>query len=164
MVASWGLLTSVEVSVRTFARRTAQCLRFRRIVVWIAAYALALQTLLTPLLAAPMRVRDVGGTPLFALCLVGRATGSPVPSDNHHSDIHCKLCISGGLTFAGLPDPGSAWIETTTTLLQRVVTDNPVLSRPALAANTREGLRGWPEPWATPRVAFHPCLNDSRET
>src|SRR6476620_4250421 len=60
------LLTSIEANVGKFARRLQWGLSSRQIIVWIAAYALALQTVLAPLLAAHIQARRVDGAPLFA--------------------------------------------------------------------------------------------------
>jgi len=97
-------------------------------IVWIAAYALALQTVLAPLLAAPMQVRGPDGAALFALCLASKPAAVPadIPAGNHDSDTHCKLCVHGGLTFAETPNVATAWAKPhTSTLLRWAVIDNP---------------------------------------
>jgi len=124
--------TSIEANVGKFARRQLPGLSSRRIIVWIAAYALALQTVLAPLLATHAQARRVDGAPLFALCLSGHAAASPASTDhpggNNDPEIHCKLlCVQGGPTFAETPGPGTVWTTaTTSTLLRWAVTDNPV--------------------------------------
>lgn len=122
--------TLIEVNVGKFARRQQRGLPSRRIIVWIAAYALALQTILAPLLAAPMQARGVDGAPLFALCLAGHAASpasTDIPVGNNDVDIHCKLCIQGGPTFAETPSLGT--VQTTAIIskpLRWAVTHNPV--------------------------------------
>jgi hypothetical protein len=103
----------------------------RRIIVWIAAYALALQTVLAPLLAAPIQARGVDGARIFALCLAGHAAASPastdIPVGNNDVDIHCKLCVQGGPTFAETLSLGTARITAIIgTPLRWAVTHNPV--------------------------------------
>jgi hypothetical protein len=118
------------------------------ITVWIAAYALALQTVLAPLLAAPMQVRGPGGAPRFALCLATKGAGSPasqdIPAGNHDPDTHCKLCVHGALTFAETPNVGTAWVKPhTSTLLRWAVIENPI---PDSARPITEHARGPPLP------------------
>jgi hypothetical protein len=123
--------TSIEVNVGKFARRQQRGLPSRRIIVWIVAYALALQTVLAPLLTVPMQARGVDGAPLFALCLAGHAAASPastdIPVGNNDVGIHCKLCVQGGPTFAETPSLGTARITAIiSTPLRWAVTHNPV--------------------------------------
>jgi hypothetical protein len=118
----------------------------RRIIVWIAAYALALQTVLAPLLAAPIQARGVDGAPLFVLCLAGHAAAYPasrdIPVGNNDVDIHCKLCVQGDPTFAETQRLGTAWTTaTTSTPLRWAVTDNPVADSVGFI---REHARGPP--------------------
>ncbi len=125
-----------------FARRQQRGLLARWIFVWIVAYALALQ----PLLAGPIQVRGPDGNPLFALCLGSKAAPTPAstdnPAGNNDHDIHCKLCVHGGLTFAGTPDIGTAWSRPHTTTGHRwAVIDNPV---PDSAGFIGEYARGPP--------------------
>ena len=117
-------------------------------IVWIAAYALAFQTVLAPLLAAPAQVRGPDGARLFALCLASKVAASPastdIPAGNHDPDIHCKLCVHGGLTFAETPNVGTAWAKPhTSTLLRWAVIDNPI---PDSAGFIGEHARGPPLP------------------
>jgi hypothetical protein len=119
--------TSVELNVGKFARRQQRDLPSIRIILWITAYALALQTVLAPLLAAPIQAHSVDGVPLFA----GHAAASPasrdIPVGNNDVDIHCKLCVQGDPTFAETQRLGTAWTTaTTSTPLRWAVTDNPV--------------------------------------
>jgi hypothetical protein len=118
----------------------------RRVIVWIAAYALVLQTVLAPLLATPKQMGGTDGVQLFALCLSGHAAVSPastdIPVGNNDLDIHCKLCVQGEPTFAGTPNLGTGWTAaTTSTLLRWGVTDNPVA---VLADLIGEHARGPP--------------------
>jgi hypothetical protein len=115
-------------------------------IVWIAAYALAFQTVLAPLLAAPMQVRGPDEATLFALCLASKAAASPastdIPAGNHDPDTHCKLCVHGGLTFAETPNVGTAWAKPHTgTRLRWAVIDNPI---PDSAGFIGERARGPP--------------------
>jgi hypothetical protein len=136
--------TSVELNVGKFARRQQRDLRSRRIIVWIAAYALALQTVLAPLLAAPIQARGVDGAPLFALCVAGHAAASPasrdIPVGNNDVDIRCKLCVQGDSTFAETQRLGTAWTTaTTSTPLRWAVTGNPVPDSVALIGEHAQG-------------------------
>lgn len=123
--------TLIEVNVGKFAKRQQRGLPSRWIIVWIAAYALALQTVLAPLLAAPIQARGVDEAALFALCLSGHAAASPastdIPIGDNDLDIHCKLCVQDAPTFAGTPSLGTAWTTaTTSTPLRWAVTDHAV--------------------------------------
>ena len=86
---------------------------------------------LAPLLAASIQARGVDGAPLFALCLAGHAASrasTDIPVGNNDVDIHCKLCVQGGPTYAETPSLGTAWTPATTgTSLRWAVADNPVL-------------------------------------
>jgi hypothetical protein len=137
---------STEVNVGIFARQPQRGFQSRQVIVWMAAYALALQTVLAPLLAAPMQVRrGADGATLFALCLAGHAAApasQDIPGGNHDPDIHCKLCVHGGPTFAGTPSLGTASITATaSTRLRWPVSDNPA---PDSAGFIGEHARGPP--------------------
>src|SRR5437899_5395479 len=86
-------------NVGLFAREPRRGFQSRLMIVWIAAYALAFQTVFAPLLAAPMQVRGPDEATLFALCLASKAAASPastdIPTSNHDPDTHCKLCVHG---------------------------------------------------------------------
>src|SRR5258705_2996166 len=73
----------------------------------IAAYALALQTVLAPLLASPANSHSLDGKPLFELCLDSSGAtfpvGGGVPSGPHDHDIDCQLCVHGGLALPVSP-------------------------------------------------------------
>lgn len=117
-------------------------------IVWIAAYALAFQTVLVPLLAAPMQVSGPDGAQLFALCLASKAAGSQastdIPAGNHDPDTHCKLCVHGALTFAETSAVGTAWVEPHTSMLLRwAAIGNPI---PDSARPISEHARGPPLP------------------
>jgi hypothetical protein len=136
--------TSTEVNVWKFARRQQRGLPSRQIIVWIAAYALALQTVLAPLLAASIQARGVDGAPLFALCLAGHSAAFPASSDipvgNDDIDVHCKICVQGGPTFAEAPNLRMARTTAATgPSLRWAVTDNPVPDSVALIGEHARG-------------------------
>src|SRR5258707_15673411 len=80
---------------------------------FIAAYALALQTVLAPLLASPAISHSLDGKPLFELCLDSSGAtfpvGGGVPSGPHDHDIDCQLCVHGGLGRLDCPARGGGW-------------------------------------------------------
>ena len=78
-----------------------------------------------------MQARGPDGHRLFALCLGSKTAPTPASTDNpggdNDHDIHCNLCVHGGLTLAGTPDIGTVWSKPhTTTPLRWAVIDNQV--------------------------------------
>lgn len=103
----------------------------RRIIVWIAAYALLLQSVVAPLIASPLNSRSLDGNPLFELCLFNKSGSSPVsggiPTDPRDHDIHCKLCVHGAPAFHLAPRITTAFAEQAVSVSIRwAVIDNPV--------------------------------------
>jgi hypothetical protein len=103
----------------------------RRITVWIAAYALVLQSIIAPLIASPFNPHSIDENPLFELCLVGKSALSPatsgVPAGTDDHDNHCKLCINGGLAFIVAPSTEVGWaVRPIGASIRWAVIDNPV--------------------------------------
>jgi hypothetical protein len=104
----------------------------RRVIVWIAAYALVLQSLFAPLLIAPSKWHFVGlDEAAIVLCIGSHGAGSPatggVPAGTHDDHVHCNFCVgcgSGGLIVPQLP---MASIQPTRSVsVSWAVIDNPV--------------------------------------
>jgi len=97
----------------------------------IAAYALALQTVLAPLLASPANSHSLDGKPLFELCLDSSGATFPVdggvPSGTHDHDIDCQLCVHGGLAFLDAPPIAVGWVvQAASVSIRWAVIDNPI--------------------------------------
>lgn len=101
--------------VGTVAR--AQCgLLSRWVIVWIAAYALALQSVLAPLLAAPAKVLGAGlNASVSELCIHDNEAAAPagggIPAGTHDDGLHCKFCVGCGPGFIVTPQIAMAWAE-----------------------------------------------------
>jgi hypothetical protein len=97
-------------------------------IVLIAAYALGLQSVVAPLIGGPFTPRSVGG---FELCLASNGATPPVkrgvPSGTHDDDIHCKLCVHGGMAFLDAPPIAAGWVvQATSVSIRWAVIDNPI--------------------------------------
>jgi hypothetical protein len=97
-------------------------------IVLIAAYALGLQSVIAPLISGPFSPRSVGG---FELCLASNGATAPVkgsvPLGTHNDDIHCKLCVHGGLAFLDAPTIAVGWVvQATSVSIRWAVIDNPI--------------------------------------
>jgi hypothetical protein len=112
-------------------------------IVLITAYALGLQSVVVPLIGGPFTPRSVGG---FELCLASNGATPPVkrgvPSGTHDDDIHCKLCVHGGMAFLDAPPIAAARVvQATSVSIRRAVIDNPV---PGAAGFIGKQARGPP--------------------
>ena len=112
-------------------------------IVLIAAYALGLQSVIAPLIGGPFIPRSVGG---FELCLASNGATPPVkrgaPSGTHDDDIHCKLCVHGGMAFLDAPPIAAGWVvQATSASIRWVVIDNPI---PGAAGFIGKQARGPP--------------------
>ena len=100
----------------------------RRLIGWIAAYALILQALLAGIVATEALGRaNVAGAPGFELCLTGPDGGAlPGHSQSQHEScaIHCTTIAgyAGALVFAAVP------------LLFPLLAGQPVVSLPPIAS------------------------------
>jgi hypothetical protein len=135
---------SLGDNVGIFARGQRRLLP-RRVIVLIAAYALGLQSVIAPLIGGPFSPRGVGG---FELCLASNSATSPVkggvPSDTQDHDIHCKLCVHGGLAFLDAPPIAVGWVvQATSVSIRWAVIDNPI---PDAAGFIGKQARGPPLP------------------
>ena len=125
------------MTITTAPQRT----QWRRLAtVWVAAYALVLQLVLSPFLMAPAHATDGGQSALFELCLdhVGAPTPDGAPSTHH--DLHCNLCVHGGLAFVAVPPVVAAWSTPVASVaILWAVIDNPVAEAAGFAGKQARG-------------------------
>lgn len=119
--------------------------RTLRFVGWLAAYVLALHTMLLGLATVPSTLAGATGSIVAPLCLahapVGEADG---PWSQYPTAQHCLGCFTAA---AGLPPPGAV------AAVGRYPTA-PALAAPTARAATATTLAGWPGlPRAPPILA-----------
>jgi Protein of unknown function (DUF2946) len=112
----------------------------RRIIVWIAAYALAFQSVIAPLIAHPLNSLSFDGSSPFEHCFSGNAAVPPgtggIPADRHDDNVPCKLCIHGGFLVA--PPIAAAWaVPAIGASIRWAVIDNPVPDAPGFIGKSR---------------------------
>src|SRR5882762_3421184 len=88
----------------------------RRVIVWVAAYTLLLQSLFAPLLAAPTKVHGAGlDGSASELCIhdnqAAAQAGGGIPAGTHDDDAGCQFCVGCGAGILIAPQIAMAWVK-----------------------------------------------------
>jgi hypothetical protein len=103
----------------------------RRVMAVVAAYVIALTSLVSNL-AAARAAAEMVAHPLGVLCHGQAVEGADFPADQHNNGLLCVDCCAGCLMpLAALPPPSAVEVPSPAALSQRVPLIAPIVLSPA---------------------------------